>query len=281
MPVLFTAFFLLFSLFIPGKSDPDALKFYRQMMKAMQEVKTLQCTVMLHERIGNKFLDSKYSVKVNVAPYKLYAYSFFPHHGAEAIYAEGTNNGKAVISPKGFPFVNVHFGPQHMILRRNHHYTILDFGFMYMTKMMQRMENNLHESFHKNLSLGPDVIWNGNPYYQLIYRDDDFCYKPYKVSEKESLTSIADKFLTNDSMILLANKEIESYTGVKAGQTIQVPSSAGKKLVFYLDKKTLLPYVQFVFDDKGLFGRYEMADVTVNPVFTESDFSTKNKNYGF
>jgi outer membrane lipoprotein-sorting protein len=82
-------------------------------------------------------------------------------------------------------------------------------------------------------------------------------------------------------MVLENNPKLKNYDDVKEGQSIKVPSVFGKKITFYVDKRTYLPMVQIVYDDKGLYNRIEYSSCVINPVFREEDFSRKNRKYGF
>jgi outer membrane lipoprotein-sorting protein len=39
--------------------------------------------------------------------------------------------------------------------------------------------------------------------------------------------------------------------------------------------------VQVIYDDKGIFARYEFRDVRVNPVFSDEEFKKSYKGYNF
>ena len=53
-------------------------------------------------------------------------------------------------------------------------------------------------------------------------------------------------------MILERNPKAGGYYDVKAGQIISIPNAYAKLTLLLIDKETLLPLNNKVFDDKGL-----------------------------
>ncbi len=251
------------------------------MMTAMQQVKTASFVIDLHERIHGEMRHDRFIVKLHVNPYKVYVFSITPNPGAEALFLEGHHNGKAIINPNIPLIPTLLLSPYHPLLRRNHQYTILQFGFQYVYEVCRGYQEKLGADFFRYLYHAEDVTFGKIACYQIILQPDTFKWFPYTVKKGENLVSIARKLLVNDHMILVNNPKLKNYDDVREGQVIRVPSAFGKKIIFYVDQLTFLPIVQIVYDDKGLYSRIEITSLVVNPDFTENDFSRHNKNYGF
>ncbi|MCC6385254.1 MAG: DUF1571 domain-containing protein [Bacteroidia bacterium] len=259
----------------------SADELFDKMLAAMKEVRTASFVLDINERIRGEMKHDQFVVKLNAKPFKVYVYSVTPNPGAEALIITGENNNKALINPNMRLIPSLSLSPYHQLLRKNHQYTLLHIGFDFVYRVCSGYKQKFGNSFSDYLESESEIIWKGQSYYQLVIQSDNFHWTDYTVQQGENLVSIAKKLLVNDYMILEHNRRIKNFDDVKPGQIIRVPSVFGKKIVFYIDKRTFLPLVQIVYDDKGLYSRIEMSSYIHNPLFTIDDFSRKNKKYGF
>jgi len=271
-----------FFFFLTGQSqDPKGKEYLLKMMDAIEKVNTASYTLHMHERVADKFRDSEFKVKINVKPYKLYAMSIYPHNGAEALLVTGENNHKILINPNRFPYINISLLPQSSILRKNHHYTMSDVGFSYIEKILKGYLKRDGDAFYKVLRFTENIDFNNRSYYMLEMDYPTYDIINYTVKEGETISTIAGHLLVNDYKILSLNPQVDGYDGVKAGDVIKVPNAFSRKIVLYLDKSNLLPMVQNVYDEKGLFGRYEIHEFILNPAFSQDEFTAGFNGYGF
>ncbi len=280
MKKIFLLIFLL-SGFKAFTQTDKSKEIFSKMMAAMNGVRTCSFVLDVHERIKGEMKYDQYVVKLNSNPYKAYIFSVTPNPGSEALIKKGENNDKAVINPDRFPIPTLHLSPYHSILRKNHQYTLWEIGFTYITNVLNGYVKKYGDSFYTYLHSDPDITWNGKSYYQVVIEKKDFAYENYIVKTGETITSISNKMLVNDYMVLENNPQVRNFENVNAGDVIKVPNAFGKKIIFYVDKTNFLPLVQIVYDDKGLFGRVEITSIIINPKFTDEDFSRDNKKYGF
>ena len=54
-----------------------------------------------------------------------------------------------------------------------------------------------------------------------------------------------------------------------------------KKSVVYIDRINYLPLKQEMYDDKGLFEKYEFLNLKINPTIYEEEFTEGFKDYNF
>lgn len=249
------------------------------MMKAVEQINTSTFTITIEERVFDKYLKSRHHVKLQTKPFKTYLKSEYPDKGAEVLYIEGANNGKALINPNKFPFMNVNLHPGSSLLRKNHQYTVAQMGFGHLYQILRGYERKEHEKFFQKLHVSKST--ENNSEFILEIHNNEFGYMNYKVMKGETLTTIAEKFLLNDQMILALNPGCDYYDDVRPGQVITIPNSFGKRIVFYNDKKTGLPLKQIIYDDKGLFSKVEFTSFVLNPVFRDNEFSREFQGYGF
>ena len=103
----------------------------------------------------------------------------------------------------------------------------------------------------------------------------------YTVKKNEKLSDIAKKLYLNDYSIMLLNSAIGDLDDVKEGQVIKIPNFYARKIEFYMDRATGLPLRQLIYDQNGLYEKYEMKSFLLNPVFKPEEFSPEYKEYGF
>ena len=82
-------------------------------------------------------------------------------------------------------------------------------------------------------------------------------------------------------MVLTNNPKISWYNDVKEGQTIKVPNAYGKQTLLLIDKENFLPVSNTVFDDQGLYEKYEYIDLQINCVILPEEFTKNYKGYNF
>ena len=82
-------------------------------------------------------------------------------------------------------------------------------------------------------------------------------------------------------MILEKNPGIKHYRDVQEGQLIRVPIAYAQKMTLDIDPLTYLPVIIEIFDEQGLYERYEYRDIRVNPAFGSNTFREDNPQYSF
>ena len=82
-------------------------------------------------------------------------------------------------------------------------------------------------------------------------------------------------------MVLTNNPKITWYNDVKEGQIIKVPNAYAKSTLLLIDKETFLPISNTVFDDQGLYEKYEYVELQINCVILPEEFTKYFKGYNF
>jgi outer membrane lipoprotein-sorting protein len=141
------------------------------------------------------------------------------------------------------------------------------------------------KKYEKNISGWISVTgeekYNGADCYRLVFDNPDFTYYSYTVKKDETVTSIAHRLKINDYMLIDKNSTVTGYSDVSEGQVLTLPNDYAKKMILLLDKNLLVPRYLEVYDDKGLYEKYDFIQIKINPEFTAEDFSPENKEYGF
>ncbi len=258
----------------PGRKILD------NMLASIDRVHAMQFRLKQYERYNGKIELEDDLVKLNVHPLMLYIEVISPDAGAEVLWVQGENNGEAYVHPNGFPYITLNFHPDSKNLRKGHH-NIFALQLSYMAGLIRSTIQNAGNSFDRNLHLEQDVVFNNEACYQLTIEYPSFAFVPYAIKPGENLINLAERLHLSEYMILEDNPGIPGYFDVKAGQVIRIPNNYARKMTLYISKKTHLPLAEFIYDDKGLFERYEFSEVKVNPEFGPEEFSKHNPAYHF
>jgi outer membrane lipoprotein-sorting protein len=262
-------------------STDDPIELLGKMLDKNNDIKTLQVTAVMKERIEGKQVDKKTFFKINMNPRKIYFRQKFIGIDVEGLFVAGRNNNKASMTTIGFPWISASFDPLDQRVRNNHHHTMFEAGFDYFVTVIRFIINKYEKDLPKMISYQGIVQKNNRDCYKLIVDNPNFRYQYYKVQKGENLPSIAKKFMINDFMILEKNTEIKDYYDVKEGQQIIIPCDYAKKMIFFMDKELLVPIHIEIYDDLGLYAEYSYQDVILNPVFAPNEFDESFPGYHF
>ncbi len=270
--------FLLPASFSFSQSARDIVKLS---VRAMEECKTLRGKIERSERLEGEMEKARMFFKVQFYPYQVYIYNYYPDKGSEVLYKTGWNKNKAYIHPNKFPFVNVSLKPKGDMLLKDRHHTLFDVGFIYTLNVVQFLLGERGSEFDKYVSMEDNITFQGEPCYVVTIDYDEYGFDDYTVLEGEDLIAIDQKLRVPAFKILEINKGVKDYFDVKAGDVIKVPNIYAQKVVLFISKKNYLPIVQIVYDDEGLFEKYEYSDLTVNPKFDPKEFTPDWPDYEF
>ncbi|MBK5285286.1 MAG: DUF1571 domain-containing protein [Bacteroidia bacterium] len=278
-------FSLLFTILISSQvfsQHKNAGEVIDKMIKACDNLMSSSFVLKSTERLEDGDLhESEVIVKLQRNSLKIYIYCINPNPGAEGLWRIGELNNHVLVNPNGFPFFNLKLNTHNPLLRKGQHHTIEEMGFDYISNVFKYYLEKSREELVKKFSVQDEAQFDGRNCIQLVYENQSFYHSVYTASFGESLTSIAQGNFVSDYMLLCLNTEVKGYDKVKPGQAIKLPVTYGKKIILYLDEHTFLPLVQMIYDEKGLYEKYEFKSFILNPKFGEEDFSPKNPKYGF
>ncbi len=87
--------------------------------------------------------------------------------------------------------------------------------------------------------------------------------------------------VASDYLIKEKNSKVSYARRIKKGTTLSVPSAYASKVVVYIDKETYMPVVQMLYDERGMFEKYEYTNINRSPNFDSTEFTTDCEDYGF
>ena len=248
-----------------------------QLSAAIQNLKTLRCQANAQERIGGKYHADHSLMKLGFSPLRVYLKN---GKGIEVLYVTGQNGGDAWVNPNAFPYVTLSLDPNGSLMRKGQHHTALQAGFGTINELLDGSASRPDKSFNRSFRYAGDTTVMGRPSYILRSDYPQFRYVAYKVGKNETPATVAAHFGCGEYRVLERNK-LDIGEKLAEGRTLQVPNAYGRRTLIAVDQKTFLPNAVAVYDDQGLFEKYDFFDVVANQPIPTAEFSKDYKGYHF
>lgn len=278
--LVFAGFFTLLNFSVLGQNK-EAIHTKELLLKMVKSIKDVQClkySLKITERGKKGFNHYESSVKLVRKPRQLYIYI----KGIEVLWTQGTNDGKALVKPNSFPYINLNLDPMGNLMRQDQHHTINEMGFDYFGSIIEYVILKFGDKLEQGVKYDGEERYNNRPCHKVTINNKDFAQTTYTVGTSENLTSIARKLFVAEYMIVEMNPKLKDYFDIlKPGQVIKVPNYYAKTVILYIDQFYHLPIGVKVYDDKGLFEEYNYHFLQVNPKFDENEFTRDFKEYKF
>lgn len=273
------ALFIFVTSSVYAQNGADIL---RKSLAKCAEVKGLSYCSLKQERIKGKMIEEKMDVKLQRAPLQLYLKKQYPEKGLEVLFVQGKNNNNAVINP-GSLLPTLKLDPNGSLMRKNQHHTVFASGYDHLASIFQHIFQKHGDKVNANIKYCGSQLFDGKDCHKLELVNPQFQYQSYTIQANENLITIARKFKVSEHMVLEKNEAlgVDDYTDVKPGQKILIPSEYAQKTIILIDKTHLLPVSVSVYDDKGLYEKYDFQKLKVNPSFSADEFTEKYAGYGF
>ncbi|MEQ6119980.1 DUF1571 domain-containing protein [Reichenbachiella sp. MALMAid0571] len=252
-----------------------------KMLKKTSGISSLIYTLSKEERIEGKMIKQISFTKMEKEPFRVYMKQLYPQEGMEVLFVEGEHNNKAIINPNGFPWVNIKLHPKEGIMRNDQHHTIYQSGFDHVVSILDYLVKKYESDMDTMVKYNGIVQHDNKDCHSVSFTNPNFKYIDYTVQENETLETIAAKFKLSEHMILEKNHKVKHYDDVSVGQVIQIPNDYSPKMMLYIDKDALIPLRMDVYDDQGLYEKYQYSKVTIDPKLDPSEFSQDYSAYGF
>ncbi|MEO9966087.1 MAG: DUF1571 domain-containing protein [Reichenbachiella sp.] len=253
----------------------------QQVFEATRQIESLKYDFVRTERINGKFESNESSVKMTRRPYQVYMKLQEPQAGIEVLYPHPTDEKRALVNPNGFPWVNLKLDPKGDLMRKGQHHTILDCGYDHVVSVMEYLFYKHKNEINQILNEHGTARVNGRNCEVISMVNSDFGYLNHEVKKGESIASIALKNRLNEYLIYEKNNQLGLFAGVKEGDIIKVPTDYAAKMYLYIDIEKQIPLKLEIYDELGLFEKYEFKNVEINPELSAEEFSHGNTAYQF
>lgn len=278
------AILILSTILLFGFTDAKkhmAIDKVKSLFLTTKDISTLSYDFVRTERVDGTMISNTTRIKMQKKPYSIYVQEITPNEGVEILFPDPQDEGKALVNPNGFPWINLKLDPMGEIMRRNQHHTVYEGGFDYIVSVMEYI-------FYKYRSQLTDIVQyegmtlvDGHSCDMITLTNPGFKYINYTVKKGETVSSIATKYRLNEYMILEKNKGLGFTKSLQDGVVIKVPSDYSARLTICIDRERQIPLSMKIFDDEGLFEFYEFKNVTVNPKIRPEEFSDNFSDYSF
>lgn len=279
---LYLSVFLLSFCFLNSAAAQDPVEIIDKMRAAIRNMNKSSFELHSKERFGDKYVYKKMKFHIQENPRKVYMKDL--DKGVELLYVDGWNNNKGYINPNGFPWVNVSLSIYDSKVVAENHHTVDDAGLGFVNILLDGFESTGRKAGKDRSSLyvyKGEVTYEGRTCHKLyLYPPTEFKYISYTTKRDQNLMQLSRRIVASDFLIKEKNKISYART-IKKGTTLTVPSNYAKKVIVYIDKKTYMPIVQMLYDEKGLFEKYEYKKITPYPKFSSNEFTTDCSTYGF
>lgn len=273
---------LLLLPFMVGAQIDRERKALESMMSACDKLKSASFILSTEERIKNGSIEKgEMFVKLQHSPLCMYLHIHTPDAGVEILYRKEDWNNTLYVNPNGFPYVNLKLDMNNLKVRKNSHHSIGDIGFDYLMHMIRHYRSEFGDRVYNYLTITDTITFERHRCMKMVFDYTEFGYRNYVVEKDEDVVDIAAKNFVHEYMIISANKNVDDIHDVDEGQTLRIPNMFARKIIFYVDLQTYLPLVQEIYDEQGLFEKYEYKSFVLNPTFVPEEFTSEYKDYGF
>ena len=242
---------------------------------AIENLKTLRCTVKAQERIGSTINQARSIMKLTYKPLRIYIKN---QKGVEVLWLAGQNGGDAWVYPASFPYVTLSLDPNGKLMRGSQHHTALQAGFGTISGLLHSTGLRQDNTFSRSFRFAGDTLIQGRSGYVLRSDYQQFRYVSYKAGKNETIGTVAERFGCGEYRIIERNN-LSIGDKIPEGTVLQVPNAYGRRTTVCVDPKTYLPILVQVNDDKGLFEKFEFLDVISNQPIPLEEFSKDYKGY--
>ena len=262
-------------------SSKEAIHLLQSMFDSVYAIQYAKFEMFSKERIEGEFVESHAVGVMQYEPRKVFIRGL-DEEGVllnEVLYINGKNNGNALISPNGFPYINLNLNPEGSAMRKNRHFTILEAGGRYLVDMLKlgmtqyaQMGNMQHRFFMEDES---SSTW------KVTISNTDYAFKKYTVREGENSRTIAKRLGVPEYKMVELNEDIDDYDDIRPEQTLTVPNLYAKKVELILRKNDLIPIQVRIYDDQGLYSEYVYTVFDTHPTVNDQTFNSDNPAYTF
>lgn len=259
----------------------NPIKVLEQVIDSVYSVKAVRFEMLSKERIEGELIPSHAVGVIQFEPRKIFLRGFGEDGELlnEVLYIQGENNNNALISPNGFPFINISLDPEGATMRKNRHFTIFEAGGRYLVDMMKlgleqyKSRANIGERF--------SISKIDSESFKLTITNKDFTTTRYQVLEGETIRTIARKIGVAEYQIVELNEEVSDFDDIEEGQELIVTNLYAQRVELIIRASDYIPMEVRIFDDKGLFAEYVYTYFDTNPSLNSNTFNSDNPAYTF
>lgn len=252
-----------------------------KMIKAIDDHNQMEFKMYRSERSKNGFTDGKFYAKLINKPYKLYIKNFKPKPGSEILYIKGQNDDKALINPNSFPYFSISLDPDNNLLLAGGHHSLREAGFTLFSNMFKLYKVNYGEELYNRITYHGMFKWNDRVCYKISIDYPDYSTKKYTPKKGETLYSISRDQLLNIGKLREYNVKYDDDDILDESEEIIIQNVYAKKAVIFIDNENYFPIYQLIYDEEGLYEKYQYVDLNLDISFKNEEFTRDYSEYNF
>ena len=252
-----------------------------KMIKAIDDHNEMEFKMYRSERSKNGFTDGKFYAKLINKPYKLYIKNFKPKPGSEILYIKGQNDDKALINPNSFPYFSISLDPDNNLLLAGGHHSLREAGFTLFSNMFKLYKVNYGEELYNRITYHGMFKWNDRVCYKIGIDYPDYSTKKYTPKKGETLYSISRDQLLNIGKLREYNVKYDDDDILDESDEIIIQNVYAKKAVIFIDNENYFPIYQLIYDEEGLYEKYQYVDLNLDVSFKNEEFTRDYSEYNF
>ena len=252
-----------------------------KMIKAIDDHNQMEFKMYRSERSKNGFTDGKFYAKLINKPYKLYIRNFKPKPGSEILYIKGQNDDKALINPNSFPYFSISLDPDNNLLLAGGHHSLREAGFTLFSNMFKLYKVNYGEELYNRITYHGMFKWNDRVCYKISIDYPDYSTKKYTPKKGETLYSISRDQLLNIGKLREYNVKYDDDDILDESDEIIIQNVYAKKAVIFIDNENYFPIYQLIYDEEGLYEKYQYVDLNLDISFKNEEFTRDYSEYNF
>ena len=252
-----------------------------KMIKAIDDHNQMEFKMYRSERSKNGFTDGKFYAKLINKPYKLYIKNFKPKAGSEILYIKGQNDDKALINPNSFPYFSISLDPDNNLLLAGGHHSLREAGFTLFSDMFKLYKENYGKELYNRTTYHGMFKWNDRVCYKISIDYPDYSTKKYTPKKGETLYSISRDQLLNIGKLREYNAKYDDDDILDESDEIIIQNVYAKKAVIFIDNENYFPIYQLIYDEEGLYEKYQYVDLNLDISFKNEEFTRDYSEYNF
>lgn len=248
---------------------PDGAQLIKQSVSAMSKINKLTGKLVTWERFYNSASGDYGDVNFQIwmKPHEVKLLAFLPEgdKGTRLHFKDGTNKNQTAIR-KPAPLIDtlgISLDPEGKKLVNNAHHSMLTLGFKLAHNILAKAIKDHGADFDQYVTYVGKGKRFGRNCHEVKLEFKDWGWESYTMEKTESLLDLERR--VNLSAYLIAEKnEYMVYETIKAGTKLTVPNAFAKTTTLYIDETNLLPIGQIMYDERGVFEKYEFKNLKIN-----------------
>lgn len=264
--------------------EADGKEVIQHLIKSVKDLQTCQFEMKSKERIDNTYVFTHSVASIRFEPKQIFLRSFNEDGGLrnEILYLQNQNDGDALISSLGFPFINLNLDPLGNTMRNKKHLTILEAGGKFLAAMLDLGFKNMFDP-SANVSVQCKIKKHVNfgQVYEVVITNNDYSFAMKSTGGEHSLRSFCNAQGVPEYKVLEINNALNNFDDDIANTQLLLPNYYAKVIKMEVRKSDYMPVKIALYDEKGLYAQYAYDYYKVNPVLPSIVFDRDNPAYTF